>query len=207
MSLRRKLILGTTLLAIALAGPAPAQAEELFWYDHDEKYAPTFEKPKKVKPLGVLTFSVETLLGEFKAGPCESFELTGTLYNSKAMGEGEFTGVEFLGANCPTSVAGCTVQGFEFGEFPWEATLTTNAQVETRNLVIVVRFAKECEKFSIPSELLVTGTAIGTFIFNAESNQSELVFEESGNLISEFGFVSLDGSVVFGTKVTALSEL
>jgi hypothetical protein len=179
---------------MTFALPASAEFEGSYWYDHLDNRAPTEEEPKEVEPTAALTFTVGAL-----RVTCVELEMKGELWNSEVTGMGEGTITKGTGITCNTNIPGCEVDA-STPVFPWHLTTTETFLVEVSGFKIEHHFAKECEKFGVPLTATVSGTATGMF----DGLLSAIVFEESGDLKSTPGGISvgLDGRINFGTKLT-----
>jgi hypothetical protein len=216
--MRLKRGLQATILAlavIALMAPASAGAAEegLWWYDHDFAMYPTSAGKKVAMPFGE-DFALIAEGNEY--GPCESFQLEGEMYNEyEGMGEGKFQKALSSGENCPTSIAGCTVDELKPTGFDWSITLKSNGKVVLSGVDIELKLNKSCEgKTELPLTSTASGTVEGTFQDYVPPGNPEVeegipttvVFdEEEGLKVGELE-VKIDGRLKFGTKVTALPE-
>lgn len=188
---------GLALVLTAIAGPAAAQAEELFWWEDDNGVELFLEKPKAAGPSVEFTFTVPA--AGIEIGPCASGPKTkwaGFLFNTPERGEGEFFAGGFEG-QCFSNIIGCSFEVTP--EFEWFF------QLEDVGGLPFVYFPEVALEFNPSplcpmSEFSVAGEMAGAH----QNGESRTTFEEAeGLLINGFLPVEVDGEIIFGTNMLA----
>lgn len=199
MSRRIVALAGLALALMALASPAAAQAEELFWWEDDMEEEIFLEEPKPAEPRAKLTFTVH-IPPERKLviGTCTAVANPwgGLLYNTET-GEGKFYEGTFE-APCPTNEAGCTITVTP--QFNWFLDLKEVGGKPKVNFTEVgLKFVPGAGCAGLPPEASAAGTVTGEF----DNTDSRIVFTKAGGLtVGGLVQVEVDGEIRFGTKMT-----
>ncbi|HSK50770.1 MAG TPA: hypothetical protein VK889_09810 [Solirubrobacterales bacterium] len=201
MPTKTMMLVGLAWAALALAGPAAAQAEGPFWWEDDNEVEKFLEEPKEAGPGVEFTFTIPAV--NLIVGPCESGKETvwgGVLFNTSEAGEGKFFegGIE---GSCPTNDFLCTMTATP--EFNWFLKLEEGELGEPLGTVteVSIRFVPEAGCETVP-EFTIAGEMTGAF----ENGESKLIFEkeeESGLLVSGVLPAEVEGEMSFGTNMTA----
>lgn len=206
----KKMVLLASMALIALSLTAlptltGATADsELHWFDHQQGKFPETGQKKKVEPKGELSITQAGI----KFGPCR-YEFTGTIWNEPGgMGEGEIKKVEVPIANCPTSHANCTILQSTVQEFPMTLTLTAASKVLVGKITIQLHLSNGCAGKTGIANLTpsASGSVEGQFLPKTATQPATVVFNNSGGLVMNSMAATLDGTLEFGTELTALPE-
>jgi len=208
MTIKKMLLLASLVLAAlgltALPTLTGASGTERWWKDDQqpENTYPLTLNEKQVKPKGELSITQE---GK-KYGPCVEYEFAGTIWNEVGgMGEGKLESVlKAPTKNCMTSIGGCTILESTTEGLPWSLTLNSTKMVQFAGIKIQLHLSPGCPA---PLTRTATGTVEGALVEEtAEGKGSSVVFNNSAGLTMNGAAATLDGTLEFGTRLTAPLE-
>lgn len=207
MTIKKMMMLASLALAAlgltALPALTGASGTERWWKDDQqpENTYPLTMNEKQVKPQGELSITQ----GGKKYGPCVEYEFAGTIWNEVGgMGEGKLESIlKAPTKNCVTSIGGCTILESTTEALPWSLTLTAAKLVKFTGIKIQLHLSPGCP---LPVTMTATGTVEGQLIEATETAGSKVVFNNTAGLTMNGAAATLDGTLEFGTRLTAPLE-